>query len=58
MLQIGGFEGEEKVHGEAGLGKYGERPPFLLPLSFCCPIDLGLGRVRGVDEWPRDAMPG
>jgi hypothetical protein len=31
----------EKGHGEAGLGKVRERPPFLLLLLFCYEVDPG-----------------
>jgi hypothetical protein len=32
------------------LGKARERPPFLLPQPFCCPVDLGLGKAGGGDQ--------
>jgi hypothetical protein len=40
----GGFEGGEKDQGEASLAKARERPPFLLPQPFCCPIEENWGR--------------
>jgi hypothetical protein len=49
---------EEKDHGEASLGKVRERPPFLLPLSYCYQVYPGFGLARGGHGQPREATPG